>query len=210
MKYRYIAVEGNIGAGKTTLVHKLSRDISASIILEQFAGNIFLEKFYADPEKYAFQLETGLLTDRFNQLKTDQKPDQATLISDYYFGKGLVFAKINLPPEQFELFLNLYENFSAQLLQPDIILYLHNTIPNLQKNIRERGRTYEQKISDTYLQKITAGYESLFQTTRQIPVLSIDLEDKNFVSNNSFYHGIRNLLESSWEPGINQISYKLF
>jgi deoxyguanosine kinase len=213
MKYEYIAIEGNIGAGKTMLAHKLSKDLGAAIILEQFADNTFLEKFYENPDKVVFKLETSFLLNRFNQLKDNMLLSEGPFVADYYFGKSLVFAKINLKPQAFELFVDLYKVFAAQLREPDLIIYLNNTVSNLQKNIKQRGRAYEMDIEDTYLGKLSEGYGSFFSSLKHIPILHTDLTDKDFsnagyrdFSTHTFYSSIWKLLQKDWPPGMSYVS----
>src|SRR6476620_5698125 len=154
MKYNFVTIEGNIGAGKTTLAHLLSKHFNARLILEQFADNPFLPKFYESPQQYAFPLELFFMAERFKQLKELlQQRDlfQSVTISDYLFTKCLLFAKVNLPQDEFNLYQRLFEIIHQQLIQPDILIYLHAPVTRLQQNIRKRGRTYEQSIPDDYL-----------------------------------------------------------
>src|SRR5438270_1237078 len=157
MKYSFVTIEGNIGAGKTTLANLLSKHFDARLILEQFADNPFLPKFYESPQQYAFPLELFFMAERFKQLKDlIQQKDlfQNITISDYLFTKCLLFAKINLPDDEFRLYQRLFEIVHQQLVQPDILIYLHSPISKLQQNIKKRNRSYEQKIADDYLFRI--------------------------------------------------------
>ena len=154
MKYTFITIEGNIGAGKTTLAHLLSKHYNARLVLEQFADNPFLPKFYENPGQYAFPLELFFMAERFKQLKDlIQQKDlfQNLTISDYLFTKCLLFAKINLPEDEFRLYQRLFEIIHQQLVQPELLIYLHAPVNKLQQNIRKRNRPYEQKIPDDYL-----------------------------------------------------------
>src|ERR1700759_4458412 len=154
MQYHYIAIEGNIGAGKTTLAHLLAKQLNARLILEEFADNPFLPKFYENPGQYAFPLELFFMAERYKQLKELlQTKDmfQNITISDYLFTKCLLFAKVNLPEEEFRLYQKLFEIIHQQLLFPDILIYLHAPVSRLQLNIRKRKREYEQNIADEYL-----------------------------------------------------------
>src|SRR5665213_2695955 len=137
MKYRYIAIEGNIGAGKTSLAQRLADDLKADFIPERFADNVFLEKFYAEPSRHAFQLEMSFLIDRYQQLKDHVFEPDKQVISDYYFGKCLVFAENNLTKDEFSIFKELFENLRNQIAEPDIIIYLRSDIGQLQKNIKK-------------------------------------------------------------------------
>src|SRR5215217_5046880 len=154
MNYHFISIEGNIGAGKTTLAHLLSKHFNARLILEQFADNPFLSKFYENPSQYAFPLELFFMAERYKQLKelihtTDLF--QNITISDYLFTKCLLFAKVNLPEEEFRLYQKFYDIIYQQVVKPDIIIYLHVPVSKLQENIRKRNRSYEQAIPDDYL-----------------------------------------------------------
>ena len=146
MKYNFITIEGNIGAGKTTLAHLLSRHYNARLILEAFADNPFLPKFYENPQQFAFPLELFFMAERFKQLKDlIQQKDlfQNLTISDYLFTKCLLFAKINLPDDEFRLYQRLFDIMHQQVIQPDLLLYLHSPVNKLQQNIRKRNGPYE-------------------------------------------------------------------
>lgn len=141
MKYHFITIEGNIGAGKTTLAHLLSKHFNARLILEQFADNPFLAKFYEDPGHYAFPLELFFMAERYKQLKEyihTKDLFQNITISDYLFSKCLLFAKVNLPEEEFRLYQKLFDIIYQQLYQPDILIYLHVPVSQLQQNIKKK------------------------------------------------------------------------
>ena len=153
MKYNFITIEGNIGAGKTTLAHLLSKHFQARLVLEEFADNPFLPKFYESPEQYAFPLELFFMAERYKQLKDLlQTKDMfhSVTVSDYLFTKCLLFAKVNLPDEEFRLYQKLFEIINPQIVQPDLLIYLHSPVNKLQENIRKRNRTYEQSIPNDY------------------------------------------------------------
>ena len=161
MKYNYIAIEGNIGAGKTSLATRISEQFNAKLILEQFADNPFLPKFYKNPEHYAFPLELSFLASRYHQLKDElSKQDlfKSFTISDYFINKTLIFAKKTLQPDEFALFTKLFYIINTTLPKPDLLVYLYLNIDNLKKNIINRGRAYEQDIEKEYLVKIQEGY----------------------------------------------------
>src|SRR5438046_3362364 len=161
MNYHFITIEGNIGAGKTTLAHLLSRHYNARLVLEEFADNPFLPKFYENPHQFAFPLELFFMAERYKQLKElIQQKDlfHSLTISDYLFTKCLLFAKVNLPADEFRLYQRLFEIIHQQLIQPDILIYLHSPISRLQQNIKKRARPYEQKIADDYLFSIQETY----------------------------------------------------
>ena len=165
MNYHYIAIEGNIGAGKTTLAHLLAKHFNARLILEQFADNPFLAKFYENPQQNAFPLELFFMAERYKQLKElvfTKDLFQSITVSDYLFTKCLLFAKVNLPDEEFRLYQKLFDIIYQQLIQPEIIIYLHSPVNRLQKNIKKRNRLYEQSISDEYLFNIQEGLYKLY------------------------------------------------
>ena len=154
MKYHFITIEGNIGAGKTTLSHILSKKLNARLILEGFADNPFLPKFYEDPKQYAFPLELFFMAERYKQMKEMFQANdlfQSITISDYLFTKCLLFAKVNLPEEEFKLYHKLFDIIHQQVIFPEILIYLHAPVSKLQQNIKKRNRTYEQNIPDEYL-----------------------------------------------------------
>src|SRR6476660_4348811 len=185
MKYNFITIEGNIGAGKTTLAHLLAKHYNARLILEQFADNPFLPKFYESPSQYAFPLELFFMAERFKQLKDLlQQKDmfQSVTISDYLFTKCLLFAKVNLPDDEFRLYQRLFDIIHQQLLQPDLLIYLHTPVSRLQKNIKKRNRSYEQNIPDEYLFNIQQTYTHYIKD-HNIKTLFIDASNADFISN---------------------------
>src|SRR5438067_3421210 len=185
MNYHFITIEGNIGAGKTTLAHLLSRHYNARLVLEQFADNPFLPKFYEDPKQYAFPLELFFMAERFKQLKELlQQKDlfQNITISDYLFTKCLLFAKVNLPDDEFRLYQRLFEIIHQQLIQPDILIYLHAPVSRLQQNIKKRARSYEQKIPDDYLLSIQETYTHYIKQ-HNLKTLFVDASNADFLGN---------------------------
>src|SRR3982751_3116322 len=182
MKYTFITIEGNIGAGKTTLAHLLSKHYNARLVLEQFADNPFLPKFYENPQQFAFPLELFFMAERFKQLKELlQQKDlfQNLTISDYLFTKCLLFSKINLPEDEFRLYQRLFEIINQQIIQPDIIIYLHAPVEKLQKNIKKRKRSYEQKIPDAYLFNIQETYTNYIRQ-HNIKAIFVDATNADF------------------------------
>ncbi len=201
MQYHYIAIEGNIGAGKTTLAHLLARKLNARLILEQFADNPFLPKFYENPKQNAFPLELFFMAERYKQLKDMMhKTDlfQTITVADYFFSKCLLFAKINLPDEEFRLYQKLFDIMSQQLVLPDIIIYLHSPVQKLQKNIRKRNRSYEQNIADEYLFSIQETYTSYIKQ-HNIKTIFVDAADANFLDNEQHLEQILQALTSESE-----------
>lgn len=203
MKYNFISIEGNIGAGKTTLAHLLSKHYNARLILEEFADNPFLPKFYENPHQFAFPLELFFMAERFKQLKElIQQKDlfQNLTISDYLFTKCLLFAKINLPDDEFRLYQRLFEIMYQQVVQPDIVLYLHSPVNKLQQNIRKRNRPYEQKIQDDYLFKIQETYTHYIKQ-HNIKTIIIDASNADFLGNEKHLVTIIDILEKEYDEG---------
>lgn len=209
MKYPYITIEGNIGAGKTTLCNLLATTTNAKMILEQFADNPFLPKFYEVPKKYAFQLELSFLAERFKQLKdllNTKDLFQQTTISDYLFIKCKLFAKVNLAEDEYRLFETLFDIIYANLPQPDLIIFLHCPINKLQSNIKHRARDYEQTIPDDYLSSLQDAYWQLIKNIN-IPTLAIDTEQVDFLNNPKDFQKLMMLLNKQWENGVHYINF---
>jgi deoxyguanosine kinase len=209
MKYQYITIEGNIGAGKTTLCHLLSDVYDTKLILEQFADNPFLPKFYEAPEKYGFQLELSFLAERFKQLKellhAKDLFNQVT-ITDYLFIKCKLFAKVNLAEDEYRLFETLFDIIYANLPQPELIIFLHCPIQKLQNNIKNRARDYEQSIPDDYLLHLEEAYWKVIKTI-DIPTLVIDTQQVDFIKNTSDLPKLVALLDKDWKKGIHYIDF---
>ncbi|MES1215525.1 MAG: deoxynucleoside kinase [Bacteroidota bacterium] len=208
MLYNFITIEGNIGAGKTTLAHLLSRHYNARLILEEFADNPFLPKFYENPGLYAFPLELFFMAERYKQLKDlIQQKDlfQNLTISDYLFTKCLLFAKVNLPEDEFRLYQRLFDIIQQQMIQPDIIIYLHSPIEKLQRNIKKRNRSYEQKIPDTYLINIQETYTHYLKQ-QNIKTLIVDAANADFLSNKNHLKLIIDALEKEYPDGQHYLS----
>ncbi len=203
MNYHFITIEGNIGAGKTTLAHLLSKHFNARLILEQFADNPFLAKFYENPQQYAFPLELFFMAERYKQLKDllhTKDLFQNVTVADYLFSKCLLFAKINLPEEEFRLYQKLFDIIYQQLYQPDILIYLHVPVKQLQQNIKKRNRSFEQAIPDEYLGNLQDTY---LQYIRQhdIKTLIIDAGNADFLGNDKHLQIIIEALEKVYEGG---------
>jgi deoxyadenosine/deoxycytidine kinase len=185
MNYHFIAIEGNIGAGKTTLAHMLARHFNARLILEQFADNPFLPKFYENPAQNAFPLELFFMAERYKQLKElvyTADLFQSVTISDYLFTKCLLFAKVNLPEQEFRLYQNFFEILQTQVVQPEILIYLHAPVSKLQSNIRKRNRHYERSIPDNYLFNIQEAYTQYIRQ-HNVRTLFIDVTNADFLDN---------------------------
>ena len=208
MDYHFIAIEGNIGAGKTTLAHLLAKHFNARLVLEQFADNPFLPKFYENPGQYAFPLELFFMAERYKQLKDlihTKDLFQTITISDYIFTKCILFAKINLPEEEFRLYQKIFEIISQQLIQPDLLIYLHSPVSKLQQNIRKRNRSYEQAIPDAYLFSIQETYTHYIKQ-HNIKTLFIDAGNADFLSNEKQLRAIIEALEKMYDEGQHYIA----
>ena len=203
MKYHFITIEGNIGAGKTTLAHLLSKHYNGRLVLEQFADNPFLPKFYENPKLYAFPLELFFMAERYKQLKElIQQKDmfQSVTILDYLFIKCLLFSKINLPEDEFRLYQRLFEIMNQQLVQPDILIYLHAPVNKLQENIRKRKRPYEQNIADEYLFNIQQTYTHYIKQ-HNLKTIIVDATNADFLSNEKHLEAIIHALDNDYDEG---------
>ncbi|AXP81105.1 Deoxyguanosine kinase [Mariniflexile rhizosphaerae] len=189
-KYDFIAIEGNIGAGKTSLATKIAHDFNAKLILERFADNPFLPKFYSDTQRYAFPLEMSFLADRYQQISDDLSQldlFKDFIVSDYDVFKSLIFSKITLQEDEFKLYRKLFYLMYKDLRKPDLYVYLYQNTAQLQENIKKRGRDYEQHITNDYLEKINAGYLEFLKSQTDFNVKIIDISDRDFIENRSDY-----------------------
>ncbi len=211
MKYNYIAIEGNIGAGKTTLAHMLAEQFNARLVLEQFEDNSFLPKFYKEPEKYAFPLELSFLAERYQQLKKDaSRLDlfQEFTIADYFIQKSLIFSRKTLQSDEYTLFTKLFNIIISQLPQPDLMIYLYVDINRLLKNIQKRGRSYEQEIQYDYLERIQKGYLDFIAQQTNMRILVIDSNQLDFVASHEDYKLLLSIINCSYPTGVHRITPK--
>ena len=204
MRYKHIAIEGNIGSGKTTLAKMLASDYNMKLILEKFDDNPFLPNFYKNPEKNVLPLELFFLAERYNQLKKNQEKDlfQSSLISDYFFIKSKLFAQNNLKYDELQLFNRLFDIMCPSILVPDLVVYLYSDIIKLQSNIKKRGRIFEQNISNDYLRNLQSIYLDYLKKQDVFPVLILDITDVNFVLDMDIYTLIKKLLSVSYDKGV--------
>ena len=204
MKCKHIAIEGNIGSGKTTLANMLSLDYDVRLILESFADNPFLPKFYEDQDRHAFALELFFMAERYHQIKNLKEQDlfRPQIISDYFFMKSKLFAQNNLKADELQLFNRLFEIMFASLSKPDLLVYLHADVKRLQENIKKRGRDFEQNISDNYLQSLQVKYLDYLRKQDDFPVLLLDVTNVNFVLDNNIYKCIKDLITADYKIGI--------
>lgn len=210
MRYNFIAIEGTIGAGKTTLASRIAKDFNGKLVLEQFEDNAFLPKFYEDQEKYAFPLEMSFMASRFQQLK-DQLSNldlfHDFIIADYFIVKSLIFARKTLPADELALFTRFFNFISITLPKPEILVYLYLNVDRLQQNIRKRGRSYEQQIKDEYLEKIQAGYFEYFKQQKDLRVLILDTNNIDFVQSEQDYQQVLKAIDQQYEPGVHRITF---
>ena len=206
---QFLVIEGNIGAGKTTLAGMLAEEYNAKLILEQFADNPFLPKFYKDQERYSFPLELSFLADRYNQIKKEifnLDLFHSFIIADYYFMKSAIFAQNTLKDDEYRLFRQIFDIISDAMPKPDLYVYLHADVENLLKNIERRGRDYEKAIEAEYLEKIKQGYFNFFRHINTFPVLVIDTNQIDFVHNpNHFQHIQEAIFDQKYKNGINRL-----
>jgi Deoxynucleoside kinases len=208
--YNYIVVEGCIGAGKTTLSKMLAEDFNAELVLERFADNPFLPKFYKDPVHYAFPVEMTFLMDRYQQLKnllSARDLFTEAVIGDYFIDKCIIFSKNNLLPDEYNLYKNVFDTISSFLPKPDMILYLYNDTQQLLQNIARRGREYEKDITAEYLQDIQESYLTYFRQHANMPILLVETAQMDFVANPADYRRIRQLTEQTYPVGIHRITF---
>jgi len=203
MKYSFITIEGNIGAGKTTLAYLLSKHFNARLILEEFADNPFLPKFYENQQQYAFPLELFFMAERYKQLKDLLRTKdmfQNLTISDYLFTKCLLFAKVNLPEEEFLLYHKLFDIINPQLVQPDLLIYLHAPVKKLKQNIQKRNRAYEQNIESEYLFTLQESYTQYIKQYN-IKTLFIDASNSDFLGNDQHLKIVIDALDKDYDDG---------
>jgi deoxyguanosine kinase len=209
IKYNYLVIEGNIGAGKTTLAERIAEQFNANLILEHFADNPFLPKFYREPEKYSFPLELSFLASRYKQLKDELVPQdlfKSFTIADYYFMKSLVFAASTLTGDEYNLYRQIFYIIYGSLPKPDIYVYLHLNPQRLMYNIEKRGRNYEKSITIEYLQKIQDSYFSFFRQNPENKYLVIDVNDLDFVENkNDYTKIIDTIFFNNYPVGLNKV-----
>jgi deoxyguanosine kinase len=206
--YSFIAIEGNIGAGKTTFCELLAAEMNCRLILEQFTDNPFLPLFYEQPDRYAFPVELFFMSERHKQLQ--EALGNADLfaplsIADYFFIKTLLFAKNNLSTEEFRLFQRLFDVLNSTYPKPELLVYLHRSVDNLMLNIKKRGRTYETDISAEYLTEIQNGYFEYFRTETAIPILIVEVGSIDFVADKSHFEQLKALVFQQYSVGIHRV-----
>ncbi len=210
MDYRYLVIEGNIGAGKTSLATMLANETGSRLILEEFSDNPFLARFYEDPGRYAFQLELSFLAERYQQIKTEMgHPDLfgQAVISDYFLAKSFIFSKHNLKNDEMKLFEKLFSIINLQVPKPDLYVYLHVPVDKLLENIKQRGRSYERKIRPEYLKEVQEGYFGFFKSQRELRIVVMDISSLDFVNQPSDFQHLKNvILNGKYKPGMNMLN----
>ena len=213
MQYNYISIEGTLGAGKTTLATRIANDFNGKLVVEEFEAdkNPFLPKFYKEPDKYAFQVEMTFLALRFQQLK-DKLANldlfHDFIISDYYVAKSLIFSRNNLPEDDSQLFSRFFNIIFATMPKPELLVYLYQDVDHLQYNIRKRGRTYEQSISNEYLENIQQGYfDFIRQKQNEMRILVLDTNRLDFVAHEEDYRQIIEAIDQPYDIGVHRVSF---
>jgi deoxyguanosine kinase len=208
----YIVIEGNIGAGKTSLSERFAKDLNARLILEEFSDNPFLPLFYKNPERYAFPVELFFMTERHKQLQNlliKGSLFQEYVLSDYIFSKTLLFAGENLEKEELRLFQRLFYTLNASFPKPHLLVYLHRSVDDLLENIRKRGREYEKDISAAYLEKIQNAYFNFFKMAeKELPILLLDVEGLDFINNRDHYKLVIDQIQKEYPKGLHRWNYK--
>ncbi|RLD86969.1 MAG: deoxynucleoside kinase [Bacteroidetes bacterium] len=209
MKYKYLVIEGNIGAGKTSLASLLAEESGSRLVLEAFSDNPFLAKFYENPDRYAFQLELSFLSERYHQIKTELgHPDLfgQAVISDYFLAKSFIFSKYNLKDDEMKLFEKLFSIINLQAPKPDLYVYLHVPVEKLLENIKLRARSYEKHISYEYLKEVQEGYFGFFKSQQEMKILVIDTSQIDFVNRESDLQGLKKVIfEGDYSVGLNRL-----
>lgn len=210
MKYfphNFIAIEGNIGAGKTTLCKMLQSNFDCKLVLEQFTDNPFLPLFYKNPERYAFPVELFFMTERHKQLQENLSQPELfpqLIVSDYFFIKTLLFAKNNLNGEEFRLFQRLFHTLNSTFAKPDLLVYLHRDIDDILLNIKKRGRNIEKDIKPSYLHSLQDAYFNYFKTEQDLPILIVDISGVDFQNDEASYQQLVGLMRRSYAKGIHR------
>jgi len=207
--YQFIAIEGNIGAGKTSLAKKIAKTYNAKLILEQFEDNSFLPKFYKDPDRYAFPLELSFLAERYQQLKETlgvRDLFKNFTVSDYFINKSLIFSRKTLIQDEFKLYSKLFDIMNQSIVKPELLVYLYADVEHLQKNISQRGREYEQEIKDDYLEQIQESYFDFIKHQTDMKILIINTNDLDFVNIDEDFELISSIIFKEYKVGIHRIN----
>lgn len=210
LEYQFITIEGNIGAGKTTLATRIAKELNADLVLESFSDNPFLPGFYQDPERHAFPLELYFMAERYQQIRSQVKGPElfpSITVSDYVFYKSLIFASVTLQPNEADLYKRLFKIINPTLPQPELLIYLHHPVERLMENIKKRGRSYEQNIQPEYLQQVQDRYMEFFKTQKHSAILIVEAGELDFVHRENDYQKIKDLLFRKYPKGIHFIDF---
>ncbi|MCX6189969.1 MAG: deoxynucleoside kinase [Bacteroidetes bacterium] len=207
--YKYIAIEGCIGAGKTELSLLLAKRLGAKLMLEQFEDNPFLPKFYGDKRRYAFPLEMSFLASRYHQLSTDLQQDnlfENFIVADYIIQKCLLFSRLTLDEEEYKLYNRLFQIIQLNCPAPDLLVYIYRDTTQLMKHIKERNRDYERSIDETYLDNIQNGYLEMFKNHTSQRILLLDAHHFDYVGDKNNFEIIFRLLQQDYPIGVTKIT----
>lgn len=205
LNYKHIVIEGNIGAGKTTLANFISNEFNGSLLLEEFEENDFLKEFYNN-EDFVLHAEVQFILDRSKQLFQFHNKSHETIVTDYIPSKSLIFSKMNLSNGDFNLVENLVQSLFKTLPQPDIMLFLERPVQQLKENILKRGRSYETNISNEYLQKVEDAYTNFLKQQQDFPVLLINADEIDLSNPQLLKEKIAKLLQTNFENRVKKVS----
>lgn len=209
--YKYIAVEGNIGAGKTSIVDLLAKEYNYTIVYEKFENNPFLQKFYANPGDQALAVELFFLSERYHQLSGINhqiEKGAESVISDYFIEKSNVFASVNLDQEELQLFNRFYKMINKTLPKPDLVIYIHRTTGYLEQSIQKRGRNYEQNLPKSYLEKVAVAYREYFEKVKDFPLIWLDCNEIDFFQKPFLERLKSQIIEKKWSNGFHMLHFE--
>lgn len=203
---RHIAIEGVIGAGKTTLCRMLGETLGAKVVLERFEENPFLKDFYRDPDRYAFQTQIFFLLTRYKQQQELFQADlfHRFLVTDYIFEKDRIFAYLNLKDEELKLYETLVSSIERNIPTPDLVVYLQASVARLMYNVRKRGREYEKDMQEEYIKDLNEAYNYFFFRYKSSPLLIVNAAELDFVTNRDQYE---DLLRAIFRPNKGPVEY---
>ncbi len=211
MDYKYIVIEGNIGAGKTSLAKKIASEYNANLVLEEFEDNPFLPKFYKNPDKYSFHVELSFLASRYQQLINEipyKNLFKTFTLADFYFAKSLIFASVTLSQSEYNLYRKIFNIIYKSLPKPDIYIYLHVNTKRLIENIRKRGREYEKELDEDYLNKLQNAYFQFMREQKEMRIVILDVTNMDFMRHDSDYETIKHqIFNKKYNKGLNQIAF---
>jgi deoxyguanosine kinase len=188
----YIAIEGVIGAGKTSIAELLAKKLNARLILERYEDNPYLEKFYSSPREYAFRTQIYFLLERYTQLQELRQKElfESYIVCDYIFEKDKIFAYMNLNDDELKLYELIVQNLDRNIVPPDLVIYLQFSVPKLLKNIKKRNREYEKEITEEYIDDLNDAYNYFFSRYRNSKVMIVNCEEADFVNNEQDFENL--------------------